>query len=168
MKKYLPLLILLSAPVFAASELGAALNKYDVWQQVLLLISFSTIGIGMLSSGYMLSISLSAYAACEKSMRGAAFVPAVMPGSQGLYSFAIAFLMINGIKDGTTAIQIAMAGIICGIPCLWSAWGQAKTAASCIRSISNGQMDLGQALLAAGVPELYALTGLAGAFLVLQ
>lgn len=167
MKKYLPLLILLSAPLFA-SALGDAIKPFGIWEQVLLLIGFGAISVGVLSSGIMLSISLSAYAACEKSMRGAAFVPAVMPGSQGLYSFGIAFLMMNNLQEGVNPVQIAIAGLVCGIPCLWSAWGQAKTAASCIRSISNGQMDLGQALLAAGVPELYALMGLAAGFLVMQ
>ena len=62
---------------------------------------------------------------------------------------------------------VLIAGIVCGLPCLFSAIGQAKTAASCIKSINNEQMEQGQALLATGVPELYALTGLAGAFLVL-
>jgi len=159
------LALLLTTPLFA-TDLHLTLAKFDTWQNILLLISFVTISIGMLSSGYMLSISLSAYAACEKTARGAAFVPAVMPGSQGLYSFAIAFMMLENL--GTKPMQVALAGIICGLPCLYSAYGQAKTAAACIKSISNGHMDLGQALLATGVPELYALTGLAAAFLVMQ
>ncbi len=57
--------------------------------------------------------------------------------------------------------------MICGFPCFFSAIGQAKTAAACVKSINNGSMDQGQALLATGVPELYALTGLAGGFLMM-
>jgi F0F1-type ATP synthase membrane subunit c/vacuolar-type H+-ATPase subunit K len=90
-----------------------------------------------------------------------------MPGSQGLYSFAIMFLMIQAVNDGKDIVKIALAGVICGLPCLFSAIGQARTAAACIKSINNGQMTQGQALLATGIPELYALTGLAGAFLVM-
>ena len=136
-----------------------------MFDQIMLFFGFIFISVGILSSGYALSISLSAYASCEPKSRSLAFIPAVMPGSQGLYSFAIAFMMIQKINSNPQGVLIA--GIVCGLPCLFSAIGQAKTAASCIKSINNEQMEQGQALLATGVPELYALTGLAGAFLVL-
>lgn len=164
-------LLLAAAPAFADSPL-AALAGLEFGDKLLLALSFITIGVGMASSGYALSISLSAYAACERERRGAAFIPAVMPGSQGLYSFAIAFLMISNVKtaftDPVIMFKVTLAGFVCGIPCLLSAVGQARTAAACIKSINNGQMDQGQALLSAGVPELYALVGLAGAFLVMN
>lgn len=166
MKRLFISLSLLATTSLFAADISEQLMAFTPWQQILLLLSFVTISVGMLSSGYALSISLSAYAACEKSQRGAAFIPAVMPGSQGLYSFAICFMMIGNLAD--KPVQVALAGIVCGLPCLWSAIGQAKTAAACIKSISNGYMDQGQALLATGVPELYALTGLAAAFLVMQ
>lgn len=163
--KYLLSLI----PVFFASSLFAdtaeTLAALGSVEQLMLFFGFAAIGAGMLSSGYTLSISLGAYAACDPQNRAKAFIPAVMPGSQGLYSFAITFLMIQNMAD--RPMQAALAGLICGLPCLFSAIGQARTAASCIKSINNGQMDQGQALLATGVPELYALTGLAGAFLVM-
>jgi F0F1-type ATP synthase membrane subunit c/vacuolar-type H+-ATPase subunit K len=160
--------LLAASPAFAATDpaLFGASDKF------ILMLGFAVIGAGMLSSGYALSISLSAYAACDKDRRGAAFIPAVMPGSQGLYSFAIGFLMINtyqaGWGDPEVAFKVALAGLLCGLPCLFSAIGQAKTAAACIKSINNGQMDQGQALLATGVPELYALVGLAAGFLVMN
>ncbi len=160
-----------AAPVLADTA-DAAAAAFGFGDRVMLFASFVVIGIGMLSSGYALSISLSAYAACDKDRRGAAFIPAVMPGSQGLYSFAIGFLMIGNVKgafaDPVMMFKVTLAGIICGLPCLFSALGQAKTAAACIKSINNGQMDQGQALLATGVPELYALVGLAGGFLVMN
>lgn len=163
------LLLLAAAPAFAQSE-GAAL--FGTSDKLILMLGFAFIGMGILSSGYALSISLSAYAACDKDVRGAAFIPAVMPGSQGLYSFAIGFLMIDtyqsGWGDPQVSFKVAMAGILCGLPCLFSALGQAKTAAACIKAINNRQMDQGQALLATGVPELYALVGLAGGFLVMN
>jgi F0F1-type ATP synthase membrane subunit c/vacuolar-type H+-ATPase subunit K len=139
---------------------------------ILLMISFISIGAGIASSGIALSISMSAYAACDAERRGAAFIPAVMAGSQGLYSFAIAFLMIQALPDAweqsSTLFKISAAGPLCGIPCLLSALGQAKTAAACIKSINQGTMTTGGSLLAAGMPEFYALVGLGAGFLVMQ
>lgn len=156
-------------PAFASTEAPALFGTSD---KLILMLGFAVIGVGILSSGYALSISLSAYAACDKDRRSSAFIPAVMPGSQGLYSFAIGFLMINnyqaGWGDPAMTFKVAMAGLLCGLPCLFSAIGQARTAAACIKSINNGQMNQGQALLATGVPELYALVGLAGGFLVMN
>jgi len=161
---YIIIAVGLVHPLYA-NGLGEALQNIDIAVQGMLFLSFIIISFGIFSSGYALSISLSAYAACEEKNRGAAFIPAVMPGSQGLYSFAISFLMINAMAD--KPMQTALAGIICGLPCLFSAIGQAKTAAACIKSINNQTMNQGQALIATGIPELYALTGLAGAFLML-
>ena len=143
----------------------------DAIDLILLMLSFIGIAVGMASSGIALSISMSAYAACDGDRRGQAFVPAVMAGSQGLYSFAIAFLMIQGLPGAWTEpaglFKITAAGALCGIPCLLSSVGQAKTAAACIKSINQGTMSTGQALLAAGLPELYALIGLAAGYLVM-
>lgn len=165
MKKILLLTAALLAENLLARSNAEALVALGTAQQVMLFLGFFAIGVGILSSGYALSISLGAYAACDREHRSLAFIPAVMPGSQGIYSFAISFLMIQNMAE--MPLQVAFAGVICGLPCMFSAIGQAKTAASCIKAISNGEMDQGQALLATGVPELYALSGLAGAFLVM-
>lgn len=159
--------ILLFAPA-AFAQNAVAPSSLPTTLQVALVLGFVAIGVGVLSSGWALAISLSAYAACDREARGAAFIPGVMPGSQGLYSFAIAFLMIQGLVGGTDPLRVALAGIVCGLPNLFSAYGQARTAAACIKAINNGQMDQGQALLATGVPELYGLAGLAGGFLTLN
>lgn len=164
MKKLVLLSLLLASSAYA-DHVSDALIAFSTAQQVMLFFGFIAIAVGILSSGWALAISLGAYAGCAKEYRAAAFIPAVMPGSQGIYSFAISFLMIQNMA--TMPLQTAFAGVICGLPCLYSAIGQAKTAAACIKAISNGQMDQGQALLATGVPELYALSGLAGAFLVM-
>jgi len=164
-KNFFIFLSILSLPLYAAT-VHEALASLDATIYIMLVMSFLLISVGMLSSAYALVISLTAYAACEPKNRQAAFIPAVMPGSQGLYSFAITFMMIKELEN--KPLQVVLAGILCGVPCLISAIGQAKTAAACIKSINNEQMDLGQALLATGLPEMYALTGLAAAFLVLQ
>jgi len=168
-----PLVLLVTHPAFASTDEEATIVPlFETADKVILMLGFALIGVGILSSGYALSISLSAYAACDKDRRNSAFIPAVMPGSQGLYSFAIGFLMIGAYQTGwgdpQVTFKIAMAGILCGLPCLFSSLGQARTAAACIKSINNGQMNQGQALLATGVPELYALVGLAAGFLVMN
>ena len=163
MKKF----ILMSSFICAVSAFASPYDyaSMEIEQQIMLFIGFLSIILGMFSSAYALTISLSAYAACEKVNKSSCFIPAVMPGSQGIYSFAIAFLMIQNMSS--MPFQVCFAGMICGFPCFFSAIGQAKTAAACIKSINNGSMDQGQALLATGVPELYALTGLAGGFLMM-
>lgn len=166
MKKNIIALTSLFTIPLHAKTLQESLGAMSTSVHIMLYLSFIIISMGMLSSAYALSTSLMAYAACEEKNRNIAFIPAVMPGSQGLYSFAISFMMIKQL--GTHPIQVALAGIICGLPCLLSAIGQAKTAAACIKSINNEQMNIGQALLATCLPELYALTGLAGAFIVLS
>ena len=165
MKKLSFYSVLVVSPALFAEGVTGGLLALSSTHQLMLFVAFITISIGMLSSAYALTISLSAYAACKKELRSNAFIPAVMPGSQGLYSFAISFLMIQNMAS--KPLEVTFAGVICGLPCLISAIGQARTAAACIRSINNGEMTQGQALLATGVPELYALTGLAGAFLVM-
>ena len=115
MKKIFASLILFFATNLFAQNNTEALLALGTPQQAMLFLAFIAIGIGILSSGYALSISLSAYAACEKENRANAFIPAVMPGSQGLYSFAISFLMIQNMAE--KPLQVALAGVICGLPC---------------------------------------------------
>lgn len=166
------LFFLISILLFSTKELlcnnniSQKIQNLTQLDQILLFISFCAISVGILSSGYALCISLSAYAGCEKEKRSIAFIPALMPGSQGLYSFAICFIMLQEFSN--KPLLTAFAGVICGFPCLLSAIGQARSAAACIKSISNDQMEQGQALLTTGVTELYALCGLAGAFLAIS
>ncbi len=172
MKSIAPILLLLLAVGASPALASEGALAFGFGDKLLAFLGFSTIAVGILSSGYALSISLSAYAACEKERRGTAFIPAVMPGSQGLYAFAIGFLMIgnaaSGWGDPQAMFKVSLAGLLTGLPCMLSAIGQARVAAACIKSINNGQMDAGQALLTTGVPELYALVGLAAGFLVMN
>jgi len=160
----LSLFLILSLPLYA-NTMQESLMQMNIFIQTMLIISFITISLGMLGSAYALSISLSAYAACDEKNRNKAFVPAVLPSSQGLYSFVICFMMMQQVSE--KPLQVIFAGFICGLPCFFSAVGQAKTAAACIKSINNEQMNTGNAVIATGMPELYALTGLSGAFLFL-
>lgn len=162
----LSLLIIKNQEIFCQNNLMQKIQNLNQLEKTMLVISFIAISIGILSSGYALTISLSAYAGCEKEKRATAFIPSLMPGSQGLYSFAICYIMIQEFAN--KPLLTTFAGIICGLTCLFSAIGQAKTAAACIKSINNDQMDQGQALLTTGIIELYALCGLAAAFLIIS
>ncbi len=134
-------------------------------QQIMLFIGFIAIACGIVGAGFALNVSLGAYAGCNKEHRSAAFIPAVMPAAQAVYSFAISFLMMQNMAR--IPLQAAVAGVICGLPCLCTAIGQGKTAATCIKAIAEGQMNHGQALIATGATELCALAGFAGGFLVM-
>ena len=151
-------------PLFADDTVNKVI-ELDGFNISLLIIGFTIITIGMISSAYALSISITAYAATEKEHKVASFIPAIMPASQGIYSFAISFIMLQNMM--ISPFKVLLAGIVCGLPCTFSAIFQAKTAAACIKSLNDSKMDAGQALVATAVPELYALTGLACAFLAM-
>lgn len=160
MKKII-VIMLLSLPLWAMNS--KAMLNLDACSQIILCLGFLSIAIGILSSGYALSISLGAYAACEKKYRNIALMPALMPGSKGIYSFAISLLMIENMH---APLQSFLAGVICGLPCLYSAIGQAKTAACCIKAINNGHMGK-EALIVTAIIEIYALFGLILACLIM-
>lgn len=161
MKKII--IMMISWPLWAINS--NTLLSLDSSQQIIIFLGFLSISIGILSSGYALSISLGAYTACTKEYKNFALMPALMPASKGIYSFAISFLMIENMY--TMPLQSSLAGVMCGLPCLYSAIGQAKTAACCIKEISNAHMHLGQALIVTAITEIYALLGLILACLIM-
>jgi len=161
---FLSIFSFITFPLFADNSINKVV-ELDTFNALLLLVAFFIISLGMFSSAYALSISITAYAASAKENKTAAFIPAIMPASQGIYSFAISFLMLQNMM--LVPFKVALASIVCGLPCLVSAICQARTAAACIKAINDGQMDAGQALVATAVPELYALTGLACGFLAM-
>lgn len=155
----------LATAAFADDVAQAVPSLMIASKDVLLFLGFIAIALGILGSGYALSISLGAYAATSPAHRAAAFLPAIMPSSQGLIACGICFYMSE--KMTLMPLEAALAGVVCGLPCLFSAIGQAKTAAACIRAINNEQMDRGHALIVTSMPEIYALCGLIGAFFLL-
>ena len=64
------------------------------------------------------------------------------------------------------AAAIFGAGIIMGIVALFSSYMQAKVCANGIAAIGNGHNVLGNTLILAAYPELYAILGVAAVYLI--
>lgn len=155
---------LLASSLFATSPHDIALS-WPFGIQLLLFIGFVAIACGIVGSAYGMALSLGAYAGCEQDRRSLAFIPAIMPGTQGIYACAILCMMVQTMIHAP--FHAACAGIICGIASFLSAISQAKIAASCIKAINLGEMEQGQAITTTGIVELYAVLGFAAAFLVM-
>lgn len=161
---------LIIAGFMVAANLMATAQEHVVlsWPfgiQLFLFMGFIAIACGIIGSAYGMAISLSAYAGCEKDRRALAFIPAIMPGTQGIYAVAILCMMTQTMI--AAPFHAACAGTICGITSFLSAISQAKIAASCIKAINHGVMEQGQAITTTGIVELYAVLGFAAAFLVM-
>lgn len=102
---------------------------------------------------------------------GTAFIPFVMPSTQGLYGF-VGFIMYNGaISSSFTVFQGAVvfgAGIAMGIACLISAIQQGKICASGIAAIGGGHNVSSTTLILGAFPEFYAILSLVAAILMLS
>jgi len=160
------------------------------WMQVLAYLGLGLLGLGLSGSAIGLSISGSAVAGCRPERRNSALVVSLLPGTQGLYSFAVGFLCFGALeKASATAIQAASAtgaeaaelylassnqyflvfacGLVTGIACLFSGWFQGVVCAAGIKSISQDRMAMGQALLLAVIVEFYAILSLAFSVLMI-
>lgn len=147
-------------------------------QDSLLLIAYIGVAIMVGLTGIASSIGTSiagmASVGALKKNSGAFgnyLILAAMPGSQGLYGFVGYFMVKDILTPEITAIQsvaILGAGIIMGVVGLLSSIMQAKVCANGITSIGNGNNVLGNTLILAAYPELYAILGVASVFLISQ
>jgi V/A-type H+-transporting ATPase subunit K len=100
---------------------------------------------------------------------GSYMILSALSGSQGLYGF-VAYFMVSGflVPDITIvqAIAIFAAGLVIGIVNLASSYMQSRVCASGITAVGNGHDVMGNTLILAAFPELYAILGLATVFLV--
>ncbi|MCD8102923.1 MAG: ATPase [Alistipes sp.] len=100
---------------------------------------------------------------------GSYLVLSALPGSQGLYGFVGFFIMQGLLVDSITWVQaggVLAGGLIMGFVALISSWMQGKTCANGIAAIGNGHNVLGNTLILAVIPELYAILGVAIIFLI--
>ncbi len=105
----------------------------------------------------------------NKGAFGNYLVLSALPGSQGLYGFIGYFLIRDHLTDAITWTQasgIFAAGVIMGFVGLFSAMYQAKVGANGISAIGNGHKVLGNTLILAAYPELYAILGVAIVYLI--
>ena len=105
----------------------------------------------------------------DSSVFGSCMMLAALPSTQGLYGFAGFFLLADFLTSGITLLQgvaILMSGIAVGAICLVSSVLQGRICANGITAIGNGHKVLGNTLILAAFPELYAILGVALVFLV--
>lgn len=96
-------------------------------------------------------------------------VLSALPGTQGLYGFLGYFLLQDHLTAETTWLQAAgilAAGLALGLVSLFSAIRQGKVCASGIAGIASGYDVFGKTLILAVFAELYAIVGVAAAFMI--
>lgn len=93
----------------------------------------------------------------------------LLPGTQGIYGFLIAFLTLSqiGVIGGGSVEVSTTKGMLYLIACLpiafvglWSAIRQAKAAVSCIGLIAKRPDQLGKAIILPAMVETYAILAL--------
>ena len=140
-------------------------------------ITVATIGIALMAglsfvaSSLGTSIAGMAAVGAMKKNKGAFgnyMVLSALPGSQGLYGLVGFFLLQGYLIPEVTAFQAWMIfalGIIMGLTGIFSSVMQAKVWANGITAMGNGHNILGNTLILAAFPELYAILGVAMVFL---
>lgn len=136
------------------------------WMEVLAYFGLGILGLGLSGSAIGLSIAGSAVTGMRPERRNNGIAVSVLPGTQGLYSFAVGFLCIGALAEEQFLIVFAC-GLITGIACLFSGWWQGVVCAAGIKSINQDRMGMGQAMLLAVFPEFYAILALAFSVLML-
>ncbi len=109
----------------------------------------------------------------DSSKFGKLLVLQLLPGTQGLYGFIIAFLILSkaGLLGTSVALttgqgfQLLAAGLAIGITGLVSGVAQGKAAAAGVGIVAKNADDLGKAITLAAIVETYALLGLLISFL---
>ncbi len=92
-----------------------------------------------------------------------------LPGSQGLYGFLSYFLVQKFLTPDITLVQAAAifgAGIIMGVVGLYSSYRQGQVCASGIVAIGAGHKVVGNTMILAAIPELYAILAVASVFMI--
>lgn len=93
----------------------------------------------------------------------------LLPGTQGIYGFLIAFLTLSqiGVIGGGNVEVSTTKGMLYLLACLpiafvglWSAIRQAKAAVSCIGLIAKRPDQLGKAIILPAMVETYAILAL--------
>lgn len=129
-------------------------------------------GMAGIGSSYGVSIPANAAVGAMKKNKGAFgsyMVLSALPGTQGLYGFVAFFLMTKFLTAGITWMQAAAIfglGLLVGFVCLLSSIRQGQVCANGIAAIGNGHNIMGNTLILAAFPELYAILSVAAVFIV--
>ena len=109
----------------------------------------------------------------DSSKFGKLLVLQLLPGTQGLYGFIIAFLILSkaGLLGASVSLttgqgfQLLASGLAIGITGYVSGVYQGKAAAAGVGVVAKNADDLGKAITLAAIVETYALLGLLISFL---
>ncbi len=135
------------------------------WTPVMAYVGLGFLGLGLSGSAIGLAVGGSAVTGMRAERRNNGIAVSVLPGTQGLYSFAVGFLCFDKIESDP--LIVLACGMVTGISCLFSGWWQGAVCAAGIKSINQDKMGMGQAMLLAVFPEFYAILGLAFSALLL-
>ncbi len=130
------------------------------------------IGLSGIGSAYGVTIAGNASLGALKKVKkfnNYLFLSA-LPGTQGLYGFVAFFMMQSYLTSYISWMQAAAIfglGIIVGVVGLLSSIRQGQICANGIVAISNGHNVVGNTMILAAFPELYAILTIAATFLVL-
>ena len=133
------------------------------------------IGLGGIGSAYGTTICGNAAVGSMKKNSeafGSYVMLSALPGSQGLYGFAVYFLMSNFFNLLTPEVTwaqscaVLFSGVFMGFVLLLSAIRQGQVCANGIVAIGQGHDVAGKTLILAVFPELYAIISLAATFLI--
>ncbi len=134
---------------------------------IALMVALSGIG-----SSFGVSIPGNAAVGAMKKNKGAFgsyMILCALPGTQGLYGFVSFFLMQNYLTPDITLLQAAAIfglGLLVGFVCLFSSIRQGQVCANGVAAIGNGHDVMGNTLILAAFPELYAILTVAAVFLI--
>lgn len=140
-------------------------------------ITVATIGVALMAGLSFVASSIgtavagmAAVGAMKKNKGafGSYMVLSALPGSQGLYGLVGFFLLQGYLVPGISLFQgwmIFALGVIMGLTSLVSSYMQSRVCANGIAAIGNGHNVLGNTLILAAYPELYAILGVAMVFL---
>lgn len=121
------------------------------------------VGLGLSGSAWGLSISFQAALGIGQKQFFSVLPLAVLPSTQGIYSLLGAIL-----KKDAFATDPAIGGmlLLVGVTCLISAIYQGKVCAAGVRAIGEERNTLGNGIVAAAMPETYAVFSFVCLFLL--
>lgn len=143
--------------------------------QVLAIIG-AALAVGLAGKGSAVGVGLVGEAAASLTTEqpekfGKALVLELLPGTQGLYGFVIAFLIFTKISGGLNLMQglyLLGASLPIAIGGLYSGIAQGKVAASGIQILAKNPEHNTKGIVLAAMVETYALLGFVLSFLAVN
>jgi len=134
--------------------------------EVLAYVGLASLGFGLAGSAIGLAIAGSAVTGMNEENRAGGLAVAMLPGTQGLYTFAVGFLCLDALA-AENYLTVFACTVMTSFACLMSGWFQGTVCAAGIRNINHGRIGVGPTLLLAVFPEFYAILALAFSALLL-